>query len=120
MKVLGVSDNEIDEILKKYNLEKVQDNGISKIGYVKVIVPDGRNVIDVIKEIRKEYKLKIPEPNYISNILTVTDPLYKEQWYIPDTNFDKAWEKLEINSTVKVAVIDTGVDKNHPDLRWSC
>ena len=114
---LGVSKQEIEEILKKYDLVKVDDDTLSKIGYIKVRIPDGRDVISVIKEVREEYKLKIPEPNYISNVLTVSDPLFNDQWYIPDTNFDKAWEKAKSKDPIKVAVIDSGVDANHPDLK---
>ena len=66
---------------------------------------------------RKEYKIKIPEPNYVSNTLTVSDPFFTDQWYIPDTNFDKAWEKAKSKNIVKVGVVDTGVDGNHPDLK---
>ncbi|MFH1287752.1 MAG: S8 family peptidase, partial [bacterium] len=113
----GVTANEIDEILKKYNLVKSNDNGLSKVGYIKAKIPDGRDVISVIKEIRKEYKLKIPEPNYIVNVLTVTDPLYSNQWYIPEINFDKAWGVAKSTAVVKIAVIDTGIDGEHPDLK---
>jgi len=114
---LGVSKQEIQEILKNHNLVEVSEGTLSKIGYIKVRIPDGRDVVSVIKEIRKEYKLKIPEPNYISNVLTVSDPLFSYQWYIPDINFDKAWEKAKSKDTIKVAVIDSGVDAAHPDLK---
>jgi hypothetical protein len=113
---LGVTKQEIQEILKKHNLVEVGDSEVSKIGYIKVRIPDDRDVITIIEEIRKEYKLKIPEPNYISNVLTVSDPLFNDQWYINDTNFDKAWEKTESKDPIKIAVIDSGVDVGHPDL----
>ena len=113
----GVSKQEIKEILKKHNLVQLGDGALTKIGYIKVRIPDDRDVISVIKKVRKEYKLKIPEPNYISSILTVSDPLYSDQWYIPDTNFDKAWEKTESKEPTKIAVIDPGVDAKHPGLK---
>lgn len=114
---LGVSKKEIEGILKKHNLKEVTDGPLSKIRYIKVRVTDDRDVKDVIKEIRKEHKLKVPELNYVSNILTVTDPFYKDQWYIPDTTFDKAWEATSSTNIVNVAVIDTGVNSKHPDLK---
>ena len=58
----------------------------------------------------------LSEPNYISNVLTVSAPLFNDQWYIADTNFDKAWEKTESKDPIKIAVIDSGVDAGHPDL----
>ena len=114
---LGVSTKEIQEILKKHNLIEVGDDILSKIGYIKARIPDGRDPITVVKEMRKEYKIKIPEPNYVSNTLTVSDPFFSDQWYIPDTNFDKAWEKAKSKNIIKVGVVDTGVDGNHPDLK---
>ena len=114
---LGVTKEEIEDILKKHNLDLIAGGKLSKIGYVKVRIPDGRDVMTVIKEIRKEYKLKVPEPNYISNVLTVSDPLYNDQWYVSDINFDKAWEEADSKSPIKVAVIDSGIDTKHPDLK---
>jgi subtilisin family serine protease len=114
---LGVTKEEIDGILKKHNLVFAGDEYLSKIGYIKAKIPDGRDVIEVIKEIRNEYKVKTPEPNYIGEILTISDPLYGNQWYVPDTKFDRAWEVTKNKKSVKVAVIDTGVKAEHRDLK---
>ena len=113
----GVTKEEIDALLSKYRLEKDGANDLSRLGYVKVQIGDGRNVLDVIKEIRKEHKLKVPEPNYIVTPLTITDPLYSQQWYVPETRFDAVWDILKRRDSVLVAVIDTGVNGNHPDLK---
>ena len=91
----GVTKEEIDALLSKYRLEKDGANDLSRLGYVKVQIGDGRNVLDVIKEIRKEHKLKVPEPNYIVTPLTITDPLYSQQWYVPETRFDAVWDILK-------------------------
>lgn len=47
----------------------------------------------------------------------IDDPSYNQQWYIPKSRSDKAWEILKSQREVKVAVVDTGVDYNHPDLK---
>jgi predicted amino acid-binding ACT domain protein len=112
----GVTEEEIKEVLNRHNLVLVDDESLSKIGYIKVWT-SGREVTEVIREIGKEYKVKVPEPNYIAGILAVTDPLYENQWYVPDTNFDKAWDMTESKNEVNIAVIDTGVNANHPDLK---
>lgn len=113
----GVTKEEIDALLSKYRLEKNGATDLSQLGYVKVLIGDGRSVLDVVKEIRKENKLKIPEPNYILSTLAVTDPLYNQQWYAPETYADKAWDMLKRRDMVRVAIIDTGVNGNHPDLK---
>jgi subtilisin family serine protease len=113
---LGVSEDEINALQTKFNLVKAEDNSLSKIGYVNVRIPDGRDVIEIIKEIRKEHTVKFPEPNYIAEVLTINDPLYGDQWYIPATRFDEAWEKAKNTNIVKIAIIDSGVDGSHSDL----
>jgi len=113
----GVTRNEIEALLRKYNLITLDSEHLSQIGHIKVRIPDSREVFEVIKEITKEYKIKAAEPNYISDIMAVTDPLYKNQWYVSDIKFDMAWDKLISKNRIKVAVVDTGVDKEHPDLK---
>lgn len=51
------------------------------------------------------------------------DPLTSEQWHLDAANIKNAWDYLEANDlpaggddSIVVAVIDTGVDYNHPDL----
>ncbi len=52
-----------------------------------------------------------------------TDPLYPQQWHLSAARIPDAWAYLESqglpaggNRDIVVAVIDTGVDLNHPDL----
>jgi len=45
-----------------------------------------------------------------------TDPMYFLQWHLRQIGCPKAWEITTGSSNVIVAVIDTGVDYDHPDL----
>ncbi|MDD5043054.1 MAG: S8 family peptidase [Patescibacteria group bacterium] len=45
------------------------------------------------------------------------DPYYKNQWYLNHINLPAAWDYTQGSESVVVAVIDSGVDINHPDLR---
>jgi len=50
------------------------------------------------------------------------DPEVKEQGYLQQIKAPQAWDKISQSPNVVVAVIDTGVDINHPDLKdniWS-
>lgn len=68
------------------------------------------------------------EPNYMLHALnTPNDPMYSQQWGLNNTgqtggtidmdiDAPEAWEVTTGSSNTIVAVIDTGVDYNHPDL----
>lgn len=48
---------------------------------------------------------------------TPNDPLLPKQWYAPQDKAFDAFNVLPLLPTVRVAVIDSGVDVNHPDLK---
>lgn len=45
------------------------------------------------------------------------DPRYSEQWGLEMINMPRAWVFQKGKANVIVAVVDTGVDMNHPDLK---
>jgi subtilisin family serine protease len=50
------------------------------------------------------------------------DPLYGEQWALPGIGAPEAWGRSTGSKSVVVAVLDTGIDVEHPDLQaniWS-
>jgi subtilisin family serine protease len=48
--------------------------------------------------------------------LVPNDPLYNSQWGIPATNIDDVWNTTTGDATSVIAILDTGVDWQHPDL----
>jgi hypothetical protein len=47
-----------------------------------------------------------------------TDPLFARQWYIPAVHgFDSWIQRPAWLRSVKVAIIDSGIDRNHPEFR---
>ncbi len=69
------------------------------------------------------------EFDYIKRIMVIpTDPYFSGQWalrnlgtggYTVDCDIDAelAWDVFTGSNTIKIAIIDTGVDLNHPDLQ---
>lgn len=47
------------------------------------------------------------------------DPHFKKQWYLNRIGFDYVWNREFRGSEVVVAVVDSGVDVYHPDLKGS-
>jgi len=59
---------------------------------------------------------------FSTNILSAqaivpNDPDFFRQWYLPHIGLPKAWEYTQGSHEIVVAVLDTGVDIDHPDLR---
>jgi subtilisin family serine protease len=66
----------------------------------------------------KNDNIEYIEPNYIYTINAVPeDPRYREQWAHQKIDSEKAWDIATGTKEVVVAVIDTGVDYTHEDLR---
>ena len=66
-----------------------------------------------------ERKLSITPPT----VQDLDDPMMGDQWHLDAANVKAAWDYLEANDlpaggddSIVVAVIDSGVDYNHPDL----
>ncbi|WP_242966427.1 S8 family peptidase [Clostridium sp. BSD9I1] len=81
---------------------------------VKVVKP-----IEIIKPIEKKPVNEVADSSEITlnTDSAVNDPGYKYQWAISATNANKAWSLVDQKREVKVAVLDTGVDYTHIDLK---
>ena len=78
-----------------------------------------RQTEEVILRLKAESSVKYAEPNYIRYPkLVPNDPAFiaNLQWDLRMINLPTAWEMTTGNSDVIVAVLDTGVRFNHPDL----
>lgn len=49
--------------------------------------------------------------------ITPNDPFYNQQWWIQAINADQAWAISTGDTTQVIAILDTGVDWQHPDLQ---
>jgi subtilisin family serine protease len=60
--------------------------------------------------------LAVEPDQYRHTLATPNDPSYNQQWSHLVANAPAAWDLTTGDPTVKVAIIDTGVDATHPDL----
>ena len=87
-----------------------------------------------VELLKNDSAVEYIEPNYTYQVSTVKDADFKKQWGLKNTgsnsgsifapgkkgvdiNAEKAWKITKGDKAVKIAVIDTGVDYNHPDLK---
>ena len=98
-----------------------------------VKITNGSSVEDVIGQLKKDPNVLYAQPNYLyyPRAVTVNDPRFGELWGLHNTGQDvesyegtedidmdipEAWDMTMGDQEIVVAVIDTGVDINHPDL----
>jgi thermitase len=73
---------------------------------------------DVFQRAMKESPLvRYVEPNLIvSTTIVPNDPRYRDQWAPPKIRAPQAWDINTGSSSVRVGVLDTGVDYTHEDI----
>ncbi len=74
--------------------------------------------IKTINELKKDPNVEYVEPDYVAQaLLTPNDPYFPVyQWHHSKISTPKAWDKTTGNSSITIAVIDTGVDPTNEDL----
>lgn len=82
-----------------------------------VEVPWGRGAADYARDVAASVPTAVAEPlGYVYASATPTDPDYSRQWGLPAIGAPSAWDRTWGASDVVVAVIDSGVDLDQPDL----
>lgn len=122
-------DININDITAKWKTEKIEKNQFEPNLYqIQIQEKDITAILNFISNLNKnETKIEYAEPNFIYFLTPSTqDPLYNEQWSLKNTgqnqgtigidiNAEEAWQ-YATGQDIKVAVIDDGVELNHPDL----
>jgi serine protease len=76
------------------------------------------DTLRIIKSLRRRADVGYAQPNYIHKALAIpNDPQFPRQWHYPLINLPQSWDVTTGSDTVIVAVVDTGVLLNHPDLQ---
>ncbi|HZB71094.1 MAG TPA: S8 family serine peptidase, partial [Acidimicrobiales bacterium] len=86
---------------------------------VGVVDTGGRPVADVVAELAGDPTVTSVSPNYIRSASEApNDPLYtpRQRQYAGTVRLPAAWDRTTGSRYVEVAVLDTGVDLDHPDL----
>jgi serine protease len=94
---------------------------VSSDGWFKASVSEGSNIYHAMQSFRTMNNVSFVSPDFrVSITATPNDPMYVNQWGFEnsaDTDIDmaQAWD-YGTSTSVVVAVLDTGIDYNHPDL----
>ncbi|MGC4019356.1 MAG: S8 family serine peptidase [Muricomes sp.] len=118
-----ITDAQAEEMVEEQGDEGIEV--ISKIeeGTIAVVsISDSTSVEDALKEYEADDRVVSVMPNYELELFdgpSVNDSSYSEQWYLQQMDVPGAWDVINKtpHSKVKVVVLDTGIDINHPDLK---
>ncbi|MDK2930721.1 MAG: serine protease [Bacillota bacterium] len=109
------SERDINELVKKHGL---QVKRVFELSGTHVLSTGGRPVDEVIRKLEAEPLVESASPRVLGRLLAVpNDPCYMYQWHYPAISLAPAWNLTTGNSQVIVAVIDSGVQTDHPDLQ---
>jgi len=90
---------------------------IPALGAQVVSVPAG-TVGNSVRRYASHPLVAYAETNYIAEVVgEPNDPYYGAQWGLHKVEAPAAWETTTGSAAVITAILDTGVDQNHPDLR---
>lgn len=119
--IFKLKKNSSDEnrILKKYGLTVIHRD--ARMGYVLAAVRGEDSVDNVIKKLKIDDSVAYVQPNFVYSLLGApNDPQYSRQWALKQVKADTSWNTVKAakgTTGVTVAVLDSGVDVNHPDLK---
>ncbi|MFJ5623502.1 S8 family peptidase [Peribacillus loiseleuriae] len=88
----------------------------SNLNYAVVKVKDKKNIHKVIQQYQKNNNVQLVTPSVLYKSFGIKDPKAIEQYHLSLLNVAKA-QSLAGKHPVTVAVIDTGIDRKHPDLK---
>ncbi|MCI4625307.1 MAG: S8 family serine peptidase [Candidatus Magnetoovum sp. WYHC-5] len=126
--------DEVDEETVKAVHDGIGTTFIKKITAVDnlelVKLPQGMTVKDAVELYNQDANVQYAEPNYImkGSSISPNDPYFSQQYSLyndgsykngtvgADIKVTEAWEISTGSPNIVVAIIDTGVNYNHPDL----
>lgn len=101
----------------------IQAESFKKMGDTFVFRSKSLETDQLVKYFKKTWNTEYTEPHYLymtnetSDVTIPNDALYSEyQWNLPSIETEKGWNISKGDEQVIIAVLDTGVQSNHPDL----
>jgi hypothetical protein len=110
----GLSDAELDTLVKAHG-GKRRKLGQSRMQIVDL--PPGLSEEDMVEKLSRRPELKFAElDRKVTVAMAVNDPYIGSAWHINKIGAPAAWDSTQ-GSSITIAVLDTGVNVAHPDLK---
>ena len=103
-----------ERIINSLKLREFKDLNLGNTHLLKVSENDRQNIIE---RLEKNLMIDYVEPDFIAHATEVpNDPEFPNQWGLAKVDAPGAWGTTHGENNVDVAIIDTGINGNHPDI----
>ena len=91
---------------------------LSSSNLILIKAKEGLSLPELASQLTSDPAVAYAEPNYLVRRTELpNDPQFSDQWALEKIQATQAWDLAKGSYDVKVGVIDTGIDYNHPDLQ---
>ena len=126
----NVSQSQIEKFNKENNVEIIEQNQYVPNQYL-LRGKNPKDTLTLANKYQKSDLTEFAEPNFISEVkkeALTNDTFINEQWHLDNTGQEggsegedvsasEAWETTKGSSDIVIAILDDGVDIDHPDLK---
>ncbi|MBR9974280.1 MAG: S8 family serine peptidase [Bacteroidetes bacterium] len=124
----------LDAMVKQHNARVIENDGFDPLVFVvRISKGAGINALELSRELQESGAFAWAEPDFLRLLqrMNTNDPYLSSQWSLNNTGSAaqyngtpgadmevfNAWNITTGSAAIKVAIIDEGVDLNHPDLQ---
>ena len=130
VRLLSLSDSTLlQKTVEAYQIKSIQPSGFDDRTYLLTLDKgEEKNAMQIAGELHDTGLFEYAEPNLINFVeLSTADTYYLQQWGLKNTGqfggtsgvdirAEQAWQITTGSSNTRIAILDMGVDLNHPDL----
>jgi len=104
----------VDELNKRFGVTDIQ----RVLGSIfKLVLPYGADIVSACREYGEDSSVEYAEPNHVYHAYALpNDAKYTLQWAHQVIQSEPAWDVETGSPDIAIAIVDTGVDWDHPDL----